>query len=66
MKIMHFLTSDGMLAALLITAMVVLCYVAGFNEAADEAIDRQLAHGRLMAYCQQPGAIETLCHGDTE
>ncbi len=42
-------------------AIVAASFVVGVFDGLDNAIEAQEAHSRLSVYCQQRGAIETLC-----
>lgn len=44
-------------------AVIAIFFYVGFMDSLDKAMDRQLAENRLSVYCQQAGAIETLCAG---
>ena len=42
-------------------AIVAASFVVGMFDGIDKALEAQEAHNRLSVYCQQSGAIETLC-----
>lgn len=42
-------------------AIVAVSYVVGVFTGLDRAMEAQEQHNRLSVYCQQGGAIETLC-----
>ena len=42
-------------------AIIASCFVLGVMDGLDNALEAQEHHDRLSVYCQQYGAIETLC-----